>query len=77
VIEKNPGPKNPALGCPLRELQCSLLSYGSLLEWWSNGIMKGPIQIEIRAFAFSNTPILQYSSTPKTLAIFTGKAIEP
>jgi hypothetical protein len=46
------------------------------MEWWSNGVMKGPIQIEIQAFAFSNTPMLQYSSTPKQFAIFTGKAIE-
>jgi hypothetical protein len=30
--------------------------------------MKKPIQVEIRAFAFSNTP--------QPLAIFTGKAIE-
>ena len=29
--------------------------------------MKGIIQVEIRAFAFSNTPILQYSSTSKQL----------
>ena len=49
---------------------------GSLLEWWSNGVMKGLIQVEIRAFALSNTPILQYSSAPKQLAIFAGKAIE-
>ena len=47
-----------------------------VMEWWSNGVMKGLIQVEIRAFAFSNTPILQYSSTPKQLAIFAGKAIE-
>jgi hypothetical protein len=38
--------------------------------------MKGLIQVEIRAFAFTDTPILQYSSTPKQRAIFTGKAIE-
>jgi len=38
--------------------------------------MKKPIQIEIRAFAFANTPILQYYSTPQQLEIFTGKAIE-
>jgi hypothetical protein len=38
--------------------------------------MKGLIQVEIRAFAFSNTPILQYSSNPKQLAIFTAKVIE-
>ena len=47
-----------------------------LMEWWSNGVMKEPFQVEIRAFAFANTPILQESSTPKKLAIFTGKAIE-
>jgi hypothetical protein len=46
------------------------------MEWWSNGVMKGIIQVEIRAFAFSSTPILQYSNTPKQLAIFTGKAIQ-
>jgi hypothetical protein len=34
------------------------------MEWWSNGVMKKPIQVEIRVFAFANTPILQYSSTP-------------
>jgi hypothetical protein len=47
-----------------------------VMEWWSHGVMKGPIQVEIRPFTFANTPILQYSSTPKQLAIFTGKAIE-
>jgi hypothetical protein len=46
------------------------------MEWWSNGVMQGPIQIEIRASASSNTPTLQYSSTPKQLATFSGKAIE-
>jgi hypothetical protein len=38
-----------------------------VMEWWSNGVMKGPIQIESRAFAFSNTPILQYSTTARNL----------
>jgi hypothetical protein len=38
--------------------------------------MKGPIQVEIRAFAFANTPTLQFSNNPQQLAIFTGKAIE-
>jgi hypothetical protein len=36
--------------------------------------MKKPIQVEILAFAFASTPILQYSNTPKKLVIFTGKA---
>ncbi len=35
--------------------------------------MKKPIQVETRSFAFANTPILQYASTPKQFAIFTGK----
>jgi hypothetical protein len=35
------------------------------MEWWSNGVMKGPIQIK---FGLSFLPILQYSSTPKELA---------
>jgi hypothetical protein len=38
--------------------------------------MKGPIQVEILAFAFANAPVLQYSNTPKKLTIFTGKAIQ-
>jgi hypothetical protein len=38
--------------------------------------MEGPIQGEIWAFAFANTPILQYSSAPKQLAIFIFKVIE-
>jgi hypothetical protein len=42
------------------------------MEWWSNGVMKEPIQVEIRACAFANTPS---SNTPKQLAIFTGKTI--
>jgi hypothetical protein len=46
------------------------------MELWSNGVMKGPIQVGIRAFAFANTPILQYSSTPKELAIFTGRTMQ-
>ncbi len=47
-----------------------------VMEWWSNGVMEGPLHFEMRAFAFANTPILQYSSTPKQLANFTGKAIQ-
>jgi hypothetical protein len=34
------------------------------MEWWSNGVMKELIQVEIRVFVFSNTPILQYFKTP-------------
>jgi hypothetical protein len=34
------------------------------MEWWSNGVMKRPIQVEIGVFAFYNTPILQYSNAP-------------
>ena len=45
-----------------------------VMEWWSNGVMKKPIQVETRSFAFANTPILQYASTPKQFAIFIGKA---
>jgi hypothetical protein len=73
---KNAGPDDLAISrggfnglSPLRQ------STG-VMEWWSNGVMKGIIQVEIRAFAFSSTPILQYSNTPKQLAIFTGKAIQ-
>jgi hypothetical protein len=46
------------------------------MEWWSNGVMKKTIQVEIRAFAFANTSIIQYSNTPKQLPIVTRKIIE-
>jgi len=46
------------------------------MEWWSNGVMKRLIQVAVQVLAFSNTPILQYSSTPKQLAIFTDKAMQ-
>jgi len=32
------------------------------MEWWSNGVMKGLIQVEAKALAFSNTPILQHAN---------------
>jgi hypothetical protein len=47
-----------------------------IMEWWSNGVMKGQTQVGIGPFAFVNTPILQYFSTPKQLSIYTGKTIE-
>jgi hypothetical protein len=70
---KNPDPKDLALDCPLRGLPYSFLLAAvcwsdGVVEWWSNGVMKGIIQVEIRAFVFSNTPILQYSSTSKQLS---------
>jgi hypothetical protein len=34
------------------------------MEWWSNGVMKKCIQVAFGVFAFSNTPILQYSNPP-------------
>ncbi len=37
--------------------------------------MKELIQVEIRAFAFSNTPVLQYSKTPKKLAPVPAKPL--
>jgi hypothetical protein len=42
------------------------------MEWWSNGVMKRPMQVK---FGLSFFPILQYSSTPKQLYTFTGRAI--
>jgi hypothetical protein len=35
------------------------------MEWWSNGVMEGAIQLK---FGLSSFPTLQYSSTPKELA---------
>jgi hypothetical protein len=51
-----------------------MLRYAGVMEWWSDGVMI--MQVEFRALAFSDTPILQYSDTPKALVIFSGKAIE-
>jgi hypothetical protein len=68
---KNPVSKDPAWGCPLSGLN-GLSPRAAVC--WSHGVMKKTIQVEIRAFAFANTPILQYSSTPRKLAIFTDKA---
>jgi hypothetical protein len=39
--------------------------------------MTGPVQIEIRAFAFSNTPIFQYSSTQKRSQSLPAKPLNP
>jgi hypothetical protein len=38
-----------------------------VMEWWSNGVMEELFQVEIRALGFSNTPILQYSKSPRSL----------
>jgi hypothetical protein len=46
------------------------------MEWWSDGVMQKLFRIESGDLAFSNTPILQNSSTTKPLDMFTGKAIE-
>jgi hypothetical protein len=45
------------------------------MEWWSSGVMKRIIQVEIRAFIVSNTPVFLYSSTPKRLAFFNCRAM--
>jgi hypothetical protein len=42
------------------------------MEWWSNGVMKGPIQIKS---GLSFLPTLQYSSTPKKLASVPAKPL--
>jgi hypothetical protein len=46
------------------------------MEWWSNGVMKRIVRVEIGALAFPNTPILPYSSTPKPLVILTAKPLK-
>jgi len=45
------------------------------MEWWSNGVMKRPVQfiVGFRFCQHSNTPILQYSKTARTCI---GKTIE-
>jgi hypothetical protein len=43
------------------------------MEWWSNGVMEKPIQTKFGLLFF---PTLQYSSTPRLLAIFAGIATE-
>jgi hypothetical protein len=64
---KESGPKGPGFGLRPEGASRVFSSCGSLLEWWSNGVMKKLIQVEIRAFAFSNTPILQHSKTARHL----------
>jgi hypothetical protein len=43
------------------------------MKWWSNGVMKGPIQIK---FGLSFFPTLQYSITPKELAPLPAKELD-
>jgi hypothetical protein len=43
------------------------------MEWWSNGVMKRPIQVKSGLLFL---PTLQYSSTPKFLGILTAKTME-
>jgi hypothetical protein len=43
-----------------------------VMEWWSDGVMKRLLTLKLAAF--SNTPILPYSSTPKQVSTLTGKA---
>ena len=62
---KEPWPKGPGFGLPPKRTSMVfpyLRQSAGVMEWWSNGVMKGLIQVEIRAFAFSNTPVLQNSS---------------
>jgi hypothetical protein len=42
------------------------------MEWWSNGVMQGSIQIK---FGLSFLPTLQYSNTPKVLALVPAEAL--
>jgi len=44
------------------------------MELWSDGVMI--VLVKILVLAFTNTPILQCSSTPKRLAIFISEANE-
>jgi hypothetical protein len=47
-----------------------------MLELWSGGGVEVKELIQVESRAFSNTPILQYSSAPKPLVIFTVKSTE-
>jgi hypothetical protein len=42
------------------------------MEWWSSGVMKGPIQIKFGLLFF---PTLQYSSTPREFAPVPAKPL--
>jgi hypothetical protein len=42
------------------------------MEWWSNGVMKGPMQIK---FGLSFLPTPQHSNTPKELALAPAKPL--
>ncbi len=64
-LNKESRPKGPGFGLPPEGASIVfplLRQSAGVMDWWSNGVMKGPIQVEIWAFAFANTPILQNSS---------------
>ena len=66
---KESGPRGPDFSLPVEGFNClsPLRQSAGVMELWSNGVMKGLIHIEIRAYAFSNSPTLQYSKTPRNL----------
>jgi len=43
-----------------------------VMEWWSNGVMKGTMQAK---FGLLFLPTLQYSNTPKVFALVPARAI--
>jgi hypothetical protein len=75
---KESGLKRPGFGLPPEGLNGLPFwrQPAGVMECWSAGVMKGPFQVESWAFHFANTPILQYSSTPKQFAILTDKTIQ-
>jgi len=70
---KESGPKGPGFALPPEGASMVFPLCGSLLEWWSNGVMKGPLQVKFGLSFLPNTPMLQYSKTARTC---TSKAIE-
>jgi len=55
------GPKGLGLGLPPDGTSILFPPCGSLLEWWSNGVMEGPIQLKL---GLSFLPTLQHSNIP-------------
>jgi hypothetical protein len=74
---KNTGPKDPATPRGSFNRLSLMLRHAGVMEGCSNGVMQQLSKVASFGFlAFSNTPILQNSSTPKPLDMSTDKAFE-
>jgi len=72
---KNKGPNDPAAHRGSFHGLFPMLRYAGVMEWWSNRVLQKFSKVASLGFlAYSNTPILQNSSTLKPLEMSTDKA---